>query len=247
VLACAGGAPELQAQLDGLLPQWAAAGPVQVVRHGQACYALGTSHSAGYREYDGQGEAARTAARAHVLLPLCTVAESVDHAPIALAPRLASAAPGDEAREVATFRVGGGWYGLPVDDVIKAVAPKVRRAAGPASRHFAGLQIVDGEPVPVFDIGLGAATAADGTGDNVVVLKNGARGRLGVLVDELGPVGRVALAQLRSLPAAVRTAETLTASVVCPTEPAGGEMLQLLDAQRIVAGVLSLPAGPDQA
>lgn len=202
--------------------------PAGVVRRGGVLHAAGTCRSPGYREYDGRLESARTAARSIVLLPLGAAEPGARSHAASCAPSIA-AGTGADALEIATFRIGDGWYALRTADVVQATARQAPVAGG--GRRFAGLQMHEGRPLPLFDLPVQEGAAGDRQ-EVVVVLAPGDR-RFGLLVDELGSVLQVAPGERRDVPEGMRGAALVTDALL------GGPdgMLQLLAVERIVAAL----------
>jgi purine-binding chemotaxis protein CheW len=143
-----------------------------------------------------------------------------------------------EARAWCTFRLGDGHYGLELARVEEVLRPLPVTRLPLASRGIAGLMNLRGRIVPVVDLravlGRDAAPAA-GAAAGLVVVRS-VEGPVALLVDAIGGVRRTdALEPLRALPGASSELRDDGGSLVASTLAFPGELLVVLDLDRVLA------------
>ena len=192
-------------------------------------YAVGLARSAGYREYKGPDDPYRNDITAVTLVPL---GESLVEVGATVLPPVAGQIrrPGGEASlEVATFFLGSHWLGLPVVDVVEAIElSDVARLANAPGQVYGALLYKE-HTLPLYNLhaALGVAASCQVHAMQVVVVR-AEDGRLfGVLVDALGEVNEVALADIADVSSIYVGVTPVLASVVRSEAP-GQSMLTLL-------------------
>jgi purine-binding chemotaxis protein CheW len=149
-----------------------------------------------------------------------------------------SAAGAVEAQAWCTFRLDDGHYGLELARVEEVLRPLPVTRLPLAPRGIAGLMNLRGRIVPVVDLRavLGRdAAPADGAAAGLVVVRS-VEGPVALLVDAIGDVRRAdALEPLRALPAASSELRDDGGSLVASTLALPGELLVVLDLDRVLA------------
>ena len=153
------------------------------VRVGDTCYALGTAHEAGYREYAG------IRALAAVLIPLGSVESEAAGIRAAMPDHGRLSVDGYKADllRYTTFAVGSHWYALPTMSVIEAVDAKALQPLAGAKACWAGVMFHGNEAVPVADLTRLLGDAALQPRTVVILVRAPGRAKpLGLLVEALG-------------------------------------------------------------
>jgi chemotaxis signal transduction protein len=225
----------------GLEPGWLAMGPgstrAGILRMSGRYYAVGASASRGYREYKGPSDGYRNDVTALVFLPLCEAAAQAQRPEI---PRLAVESDrGGEAQsiEIATFHIGGTWFGLHSGSVVEAVDPSGITSVPGAGHIFAGYLIYDGLPTPVYDIGAMANAHSELPvyERQVIILRREDDVRFGILVDGLGEIPEIGEARLQPLPTMLAGGNVLGEAIVKADPGSENQLLLVLGADRIAA------------
>ncbi len=217
-----------------------------IVRLDGALWALGARMSSGYREYKSSADEYRNDIVALILVPLTAACGEAVRAPAVTDEATQRwswpQAAGDEERiEVATFYIGGNWYGLPSTAVESAIeADRLIRMPGAAA--LGGMILYGDEAIPVYDLPelRGAFTAQGGT-RQIVVLRPAAGGApFGLLVDQLGDIPELPSSAVRPVQMLSERVADLLDGLVTPIarEPgANVPMLLLVSVERLRARV----------
>lgn len=156
-------------------------------------YAAGISQGSGYREYRPGREESPDDVAAVLLLPLGRTTVSAQPAPVDgfFTPRHrpGGTAAGAAGRlQVASFTLGGAWFGLPAEEIEEVLAAVTPMGLPKAPVHLAGLLQHRGRVVPVLDPGsllAGRAALADGP---LLLCRTGDGQPIVLRVDTLGAV-----------------------------------------------------------
>lgn len=156
------------------------AGTVDIIKHEDGFYAVGTRRCAGYREFPGLDVTAVVMrklgdlqADAGQLLPHRQLHSRIE--------------PGQQADLVATFASAGQWLAVPASQVVEAVeGENVTRMPG-GQAWYPGVVRFEEEMVPVIDLGRWMGAPRRGAANTIVVVQEQGT-RLGLLVDQLGDV-----------------------------------------------------------
>lgn len=213
-------------------------------------YAVGARGSKGYREFKGPSDGYRNDVVAIVCQPLCEVVALSNQTNLKkLLVRTGRRSAGPTC-EIATFHIGGTWFGMRAEQVCEAVAPVGITAVPGAGRIFAGYLMYGGSPVPVYDIAemANAGPSLAGTDRQVVILQSEKGTHLGILVDGLGEIPEIAISRLQALPGMLAGGNVLAESIVGTDAPDKEHLLLVLSAERIIArllaGKLEIPPPP---
>lgn len=213
-------------------------------------YAVGSRMSAGYREYKGEGDDYRNNVVALVLVPLSERVPQPEDRQSLLRIRPDSEAmqlDGDgDTVEIATFYIGGDWYGVHSNYVLEAIEGEaiIRIPGMPA--WVRGWIMHNGQAIMVFDLsGFLPDSTHTGQSKQIVVIKvPGHQACYGLLVDELGEIPEISSARIEALEDIMGHGYSLTESLVKPSNTQrDSRILAILSAEQILHRLtgLSMP------
>lgn len=228
----------------------AGASYTNIVTFNERYYAVGSSMSAGYREYKSSPEAQRDGVLALVFWPLSEQVINPAHLPrqrevsyTAYARRQGSTEAGVD---IACFHIGGNWYGIRSSQVIEAVdATRLTPMPGMPD-HISGCVMHEDRAISVLDLSekLGRRgpngdrrRAADESGrPQIVIIGVPNRGlRFGILIDRLDAVCDIPAQHLEPLPEMMNEGQSLIEGLVKPLpESQERRILMVLSAERIL-------------
>ncbi len=231
------------------------AGRSGIVVHQGRYYAVGTCPSKGYREYKGPDDTYRNDVIALVFIPLGEVAagEAKPRAgePARLGMAGVSRSEG-ETVEIATFHVGGQWFGVPSERILEAIEARGLTSVPGTARNLFGYIMFREQVMAVINLavllgGDSPPTSAALVGKQIVVLKDEApNGPMGLLVDHLGEIPEVPLERIEKISAMLGGENQLAESMVKKTAgETSQEMLVLLSAERIRNRIQNLGKLPE--
>lgn len=220
----------------------------EIVQAADGLYAVGGECSHGYREFKSSRDNYRNDVIALVFLRLSDLPDARH-----------SAAPGDakvaypkrsfneSAVEVATFRIGELWLGLPAKDVIEAVPLTAITAIPSSSNAVKGVVRYRNTSALVVDARhllagqMGSASGAD----NIIVMRlDGSY--VGLVVDELGEVPDVPLRAVESANIAFGLDSAYLEGVIKPdTSTPGASLVLLLRTREFIELVMGAKLRPD--
>jgi len=221
---------------------------VNLIQFEDRYYAVGTSASAGYREYEGVNSRHGQGVLALVFMPLSThvslttgtLRNTLQHRPQELkAPR------GVPSIDIATFYIRGHGYGLPPASILAAVDAQKLTSVPTARSEMAGYLIFEDKPIAVFDLSVllanqsGLCTescaAFDQSAQQVLVLKTEESSEeFGILIDDLGEMAEIELDRLSKLPQMAGEKGSIVEGIVKPgSQDALQHILLLLSAERL--------------
>jgi chemotaxis signal transduction protein len=210
--------------------------------------AMGAWGSSGYREYGGTEGRGGQRLMALVGVPLCAddgkTAGNDPDAMTAAAPASAGVgASAGETVDIASFYVGHYLLGVPAATVVEAIPFGGVVRLPNAAPTLCGAIVYQGRTMPVYDLHKALGVAARGTRANMLtVVLRGPGGRLfGVLVERLGDIPVVALADIAPVSNVFFGVTPILASVVNSHGSQAGPMLTLLAVEKI-AGMLNQAA-----
>ena len=195
--------------------------------------AVGARPSTGYREYKGKEDSYRNAITALVFIPLGAYDE---HARLGsssgnVTARRANFAADVAIREIATFRLGGHWLGLPTDSVVEAIELLGAACLANAPKQVYGALIYRNETLPIYNLhaALGLEECVEaGVGQQVIVVRGEHGALFGILVDQLGEVLETPLNDIEDLANIYVGIASVLASVVKTAARDNSPMLVLL-------------------
>ena len=216
-------------------------GTAQLIALGGQVLAVGVQGSSGYREYAGTEGRAGQRLLALVGVPLCADdggqgAHAGDDLAAAAAPSTAAVAAGATI-DIASFYVGHSLLGVPADCVVEAIPFGGLVRLPNASDKLCGAIVYQGSTLLLYDLHKALGVAARGKRENMltVVLRGEDGKRFGVLVERLGEIPVVAVADIAPMTNVFGGATSMLASVVMTHGGDSGPMLTLLAVDKIVA------------
>jgi chemotaxis signal transduction protein len=219
-------------------------GTAQLIALDGQVLAVGGAGSSGYREYAGTQGHAGQRLLALVCVPLGEddgAQHEVDAAlPGAIAaPAGMSSAAAGEAIEIASFHVGRYLLGVPASCVVEALPFGGLVRLPNASDKLCGAIIYQGVTMLLYDLHRALGVPARGQRENMlIVVMRGEGGRLfGVLVERLGEIPLVALADIAPMGNVFGGMTSMLASVVMTPDGDSGPMLTLLAVDKIAASL----------
>lgn len=216
-------------------------GRANIVAYEGRYYAVGSRMSAGYREYKSAQDAYRNDVVALVLVPLSdrlATPQERSGADAGSGQYMTRPVGAEDALEIATFYIGGSWYGLRAEQVIEA-ADRCSITPVPGMPPWVrGCTMYQGRPISVFDLTplLPDQPTLKGDGQLVVLGLPEQDLRFGILVDELGDIPEIPLARIDPVPAMLgQSGSSMTDSLVRPDPGAPGrDILVVLSLEAIV-------------
>jgi len=221
-----------------------------VVIYNGCYYAVGSSMSAGYREYRGAGDGQRGGVVALVFSPLSDrivdgerLTGRRDALVDTYARRLPDAAV--DSVDVACFYVGRNWYGVRSSHVVEAVdADRLTPLPG-VSEALCGCLMYRDQAISVFDLSAILSPrqpvserrrpSSAGKRQVVVLQVPEQQTRFGILVDQLGAVCEIPAARIEALPGMMSEGNSPIESLVKPhADDVERRILMVLSATRML-------------
>ncbi len=211
-----------------------------IVAHAGRLHAVAACMSAGYREYKGPGDAYRNDVIALVLMPLTDADDDTMGHPAAPersgVTRYLEGAPGEVRVELATFHIGGSWYGMHSSDIVESIDIQRVTSLPGLPAHVRGCVMYEGDPIMVVDLSDYVHGERAGTPSQIVIVRGSTNGqRLGLLVDELGEIPEVPVSLIQPVAGLFQGSASLVDSIVKTDGGEGGELLLLLSADKLSA------------
>lgn len=212
-----------------------------VVEYNGRYYAVGSRMSSGYREYKSADDAYRNEVVALVLVPLSdslAQAGSRDDQRNASGQYMTRPAGAEDALEIATFYIGGSWYGVKATHVVEAADRCTITPVPGMPPWVRGCTMYQGQPISVFDLTplLPGKAGLKGDGQLVVLGMPDQDMRFAILVDELGDIPEIPVGRIDPVPPLLgQSGTSLTESLVRP-DPAsrGTDILVVLSLEAIM-------------
>jgi chemotaxis signal transduction protein len=229
----------------GLRAAALAGGLAQLIAFRGQVVAVGAQESSGYREYRGTEGRSGQRLLALVCVPLCADdgGEHADDAgdaalPAGAAPAHVAAATG-ETVDIASFYVGHYLLGVPATSVVEAIPFGGVVRLPNASDKVSGAIVYQGSTMLLYDLHKALGVPARGKRENMLtVVLRGEGGRtFGVLVERLGDIPAVPVADIAPMSNVFVGGTSLLASVVMTHGGDSGPMLTLLAVEKIAAVV----------
>ncbi|TWI66189.1 chemotaxis signal transduction protein [Pseudoduganella lurida] len=217
-------------------------GAAQLIALDGQVLAVGGRGSSGYREYRGTEGRAGQRLLALVCVPLCAndgqhdeVAVIEDAAFVAGTVRPASAAAAQDTIDIASFYVGSYLLGVPAAAVVEAIPFGGVVRLPNASDKLCGATIYQGSTMLLYDLHRALGVPARGKREDMLtVVLQGAGGRkFGILVERLGGIPVVPVADIAPVSNVFVGITPILASVVKSHGGPGGTALTLLAVEKI--------------
>lgn len=217
------------------------AGCANIVVFRERYYAVGSRMSSGYREYKSEIDAYRNDVVALVLVPLSEhILQPEKRASLRdmTADNYSLRRSGEAAAvEIATFFVGGLWYGVRSNCVIEAIDIQHVTPIPGMPAWVNGCIMYQEQAIMIFDLAgfLPGGMHSGKTKQIVVIRVPEHQVSFGILVDELGDIPEIAASRIESVPNMMSSANSLTESLVKPhAEDAEKRILVILSAERML-------------
>lgn len=213
-------------------------------------YAVGSSMSAGYREYKGEEDRYRNDIVALVFSPLSEHvidASELAHRSERLSNTYTSRLGGSGERlDIACFHIGRNWYGIRSAQVVEAIDAERLTPMPGLPEHFAGCVMHEGQAITVLDLahkltpqraGQERRQHRPGTARPQIIVLHSPQHQLrfGIRVDQVDAVCEVPVADIEPLPDMMNDGKSVIESLVRP-QPDSGErrILIVLSVDRII-------------
>jgi len=153
-----------------------------------------------------------------------------------------------EAIEIATFRVGEHWYGLPTEQVCEALDVHGLTPVRSGHETLAGYVIYEGKTIQVFcahrlmELGAGRRQVTEHGRQQIIITRRGQAPAIGLLVDALGETPAVLPARLSPLPPMFESREPLADQILSNPGSGDGVMLPVLSLDRLLTRLVDLGA-----
>lgn len=201
-------------------------------------YALGVSCSKGYREYKSASDDYSNNVYSFVFSYISSVEETQIEQVDTPQTQSQSITPkvGEDTLEIATFFVGKKWLGIPTEDVLEALSiDKLSNVVKmDADHHFKGTMLYGESVISVIDISDFIQGEAPIEPSEIIVVKFGKKGFIGILASSLGTIESVAQQNIRPLDEYIIGNGTLVESVVFPSNAElSSETLSILNVRKI--------------
>jgi len=209
----------------------------EIIEYNGNYYALGVKCSKGYREYKSSKDDYENNVYNFVFSYISNVAEThIDiEEKITLRDTLVPSHSADSL-EVATFMVGSKWLGVKTQEVVESVNIVSLNSSikMEEDHHFKGTMVYKDSIVSVIDIQHFIQEKFFGDYEEIIILKFGEKGYIGILASSLGSIPSVKLENIRPLDEYIIGNGTLIQSVVFPSkEDPSDEILSILNIEKI--------------
>lgn len=229
-------------------------GAAQLIALDGQVLAVGARGSSGYREYRGTEGRSGQRLLALVCVPLCVDdgQQNADDAGgahlVAGAAQAAVPAAAGDTIDIASFYIGHYLLGVPAASVVEAIPFGGIVRLPNASDKLCGATIYQGSTMLLYDLHNALGVPARGKREDMLtVVLRGAGGRqFGILVERLGDIPAVSLADIAPVSSVFVGITPVLASVVKSHGGHGGPMLTLLAVDNIAA-MLNQPGGERNA
>ncbi|MDD2884803.1 MAG: chemotaxis protein CheW [Dechloromonas sp.] len=209
-----------------------ATGHAELIEFAGQVMAVGARRSTGYREYKGPGDRYRNSVTALIFMPLGAFNPAARlSAEAAEVGSHCSLLGQGQTIEIASFYLGDYWLGLPVTAVVEAVERSSTARLANAPPQVYGAFMYRGDTLPLYNLhaALGLPPPVDdGAHCQVVVIRNAQAAAFGILVDALGAIPEVAVADVADVSSIYVGVTPVLASVVKVSDLPAAPMLTLL-------------------
>ena len=212
----------------------------EIIEYEGDYYALGVKCSQGYREYKSAQDDYVNSVYNFVFSYISNVAQtkvSIDETPQESQKyEEISQALQSQSVEVATFLIGKKWLGVKANEVVKAMSISALSATVTmdADHHFKGTMQYGDSMISVIDIQNFVQGKTDEPYEEIVLLRFGEKGYIGILVNALASIVSVKNENIKTLDEYVIGNGTLVTSMVFPPKDAPSQdVLSLLNISKI--------------
>ena len=200
-------------------------------------YAVGVKCSKGYREYKSLSDSYENNVYCFIFSYISNVAQTrvsiEESAPLK---EEIIAQSDEESIEIATFMIGSKWLGVRTQEVVEALSIVALSSTIQldSEHHFKGTMIYKESVVSVIDIQNFIQEKHNSVYEEIIVLKFGENGYIGILVNSLSTIPTIKKENIRPLDEYVIGNGTLIQSIVFPTKGApSSETLSIINIEKI--------------
>lgn len=244
----------ISASLCNLSPGKEITGIISLAEH---YYAVGAHASSGYREYKSETDSYKNEVVAMVGKELCVITKNREETEESACPTIRSDRGHSETTvEIATFRLGGEWFGIRANQILEAVDTTSITPAPGAGADCVGYLMYEKLPIPVFDIRnmvcsvKNSAEQINRKVQQAMIIEKNADTRFGVIADVLGEIPEILESRLNTLPAVLGGGALLADAAIAPDNPGEECLLLVLSnerlAQKLAASMTERPLGAAQ-
>ena len=214
----------------------------EIVQYEGNYYALGVTCSKGYREYKAAKDEYVNDVYSFVFSYISSVAETkIDVEEEFTLEKEVTVEINENSIDIASFMVGSQWLGFDADDVVEAVGIVDLKSTInlDEDHHFKGTMIYKDTVVSVIDIQKFIQEENNDDYEEIIILKFGADGYIGILVNSLGDIPEIKIECIRPLDEYIIGNGTLIKSVVFPSkEEKSQEVLSILSIEKISSSLV---------
>jgi chemotaxis signal transduction protein len=193
-----------------------------IIEYRDRYYSVGSRMTNGYREYKNEGDKYRNDIVSVVLVPLSE--QLCDHHKLSLKKLSEKKAysrrqmVGEGAIEIATFYIGGNWYGVRSSSVVESIDVEDITVLPDMPNWARGCVMYQDKPITVFDLAaLMSGTVSSIKNQPVVVIGSEEKNiRFGIVVDDLGEIPEFAPERFELVPGMMSSSSSITESLVKP-------------------------------
>lgn len=205
----------------------------EIMKLNASYYAVGSAMSNGYREYKSEIDSYKNDVLAMVFVKLCTFANVIHEDSVTRFHIGSDRGTTEPTIEIASFRVGKKWVGLPRQDVVEALGRRVLENLGTQQKD--GFLVFRNQLVPIFRmealIGTDETTTPLDQMQIVIVSPNNSD-LYGIMVDALGDIPEVRQSRILNLPEQDEGSGAVRGLIYCDTE--AKQRLLLLNTAKVV-------------
>lgn len=210
----------------------------EIIEYQGNYYALGVKCSKGYREYKGTNDEYQNNVYNFVFSYISNVAQTqvdIEKNDTVLQEDIVPLTDKDSL-EIATFMIGSKWLGVKTQEIVEALSITALNSTIKIddNHHFKGTMIYKDSVVSVIDIQKFIQEKHSREYEEIIILKFGERGYIGILVNSLNSISTVKLENIRPLDEYIIGNGTLIQSIVFPSKGAlSKEALSILNIEKI--------------
>ncbi|MBN2816661.1 MAG: chemotaxis protein CheW [Campylobacterales bacterium] len=212
----------------------------EIIEYQGDYYALGVKCSKGYREYKSPQDDYQNCVYSFVFSYISNVAQTAismeeEESADILQDDISGVAEANSV-EVASFMIGSKWLGVRTEEVVEAMSISALNSTitMEEGHHFKGTMMYKDSMISVIDIQKFVQEKHSQAYEEIIVLKFGEKGFIGILVNSLDAIPSVKKENIKTLDEYVIGNGTLVTSMVFPPKDSPSqEVLSLLNIQKI--------------
>jgi hypothetical protein len=193
-----------------------------IIEYKERYYAVGSKMTSGYREYKNEEDQYKNDIVAIVMVPLSD--QLCDYQQLSLR-KLSEKKSysrrqmvGEGAIEIATFYIGGNWYGVRSSSVVESIDVEDITVLPDMPNWARGCVMYQDKPITVFDLAalMSGEVSRIKNQPVVVIGSEDQKVRFGIVVDELGEIPEFAPERFEMVPGMMSSSSAITESLVKP-------------------------------